>query len=57
MFVDASDEYLKRDFTMFPKAYEKYSNLKVGDIIKVEGKVERRYDTYQIIIEKLEKLN
>ena len=57
MFIDASDEYLKRDFTMFPKTYEKYSNLKVGDIIKVEGKVERRYDTYQIIVEKIEKLN
>ena len=42
MFMDASDEYLRRDFTLFPKAYEKYSNLKIGDIIKVEGKVERR---------------
>ena len=42
MFMDASDEYLRRDFTLFPNAYEKYSNLKIGDIIKVEGKVERR---------------
>lgn len=56
MFFDASDEYTKGDFTMFPKTYSKYPDLKVGDIIKVEGRIERRYNDYQIIVEKLEKL-
>ena len=57
MFFDASDEYMKRDFTMFPKTYKEYSNLKVGDIIKIEGRVERRYSEYQIVVQNLEKLN
>ena len=57
MFFDGSDEYAKMDFTLFPKIYQKYSNIKVGDIIKIEGRVERRYDTFQIIVSKVEKLN
>ena len=57
MFFDGSDEYGKMDFTLFPKLYQQYSFLKSGDIIKVVGNVERRYDNYQVIINKLEKLN
>lgn len=57
MFFDGSDEYAKMDFTLFPKIYQKYSNIQVGDIIKIEGRVERRYDTFQIVVSKVEKLN
>ena len=57
MFLDGSDEYLKREFTIFPKTYLKYKNTKVGDIVKITGKVERRYDIYQIIVDTIEKLN
>ena len=57
MFLDGSDEYLKRDFTLFPKIYQKYKNIRVGDIVKISGKVERRYDAYQIIVDTIEKLN
>ena len=57
MFIDASDEYMKRDFTLFPKIYEKYNNIKVGDILKIVGRIERRYDTYQIIVNEVERLN
>ena len=56
MFFDGSDEYRKGEFTMFPKIYQKYRDLKVGNIIKVEGKVERRYNDFNIIVEKIEKL-
>lgn len=56
MFFDGSDEYRKGEFTMFPKTYQKYRDLKVGNIIKVEGKVERRYNDFNIIVEKIEKL-
>ena len=56
-FIEASDEYLKRDFTLFPKVFKLYNDLKVGNIIKVKGRVEKRYDNYQIIVEELEKLN
>ncbi len=56
MFFDGSDEYNKIDFTLFPKIYQKYPFIKVGDILKLEGRVERRYDTFQIIVSKVEKI-
>ena len=56
-FVVASDEYMQIDLTLFPKIYEKYTNVMVGDIIKLTGRVERRYDTYQIVVSEIEKLN
>ncbi len=57
MFFVGSDEEVIGDFTMFPREYEKYFDLKKGDIIKVEGKIEKRNGVYQIIVSKLEKLN
>ena len=54
MFISASDEYDRCDFTVFPKLYEECKNIKVGNIIKVYGHVERRYDLYQIIANKID---
>ena len=47
-FLTCSDEEVSIDVIIFPKTYEKYSNFKKGDIIKVDGRVERR-DNYNII--------
>ena len=57
MFISGSDEIMQRDFTIFPKAYKDCSEIKIGDIIKVSGRVERRYALYQIVVSKIEKLN
>ncbi len=57
MFFDGSDEYGMIDFTLFPKVFMKYSDIKIGDILKITGRVERRYDSFQIVVSKLEKLN
>ena len=57
MFFDGSDEYSKADFTLFPKIYQKYSSIKVGDILKITGRVERRYDSFQIVVSEVEKVN
>ncbi len=57
MFFDGSDEYGKIDFTLFPKTYQKYPWIKVGDILKIEGRIERRYDAFQIIVNQVENLN
>ncbi|MDD6224011.1 MAG: DNA polymerase III subunit alpha [bacterium] len=59
VFLLGSDEYQSVDLTMFPKVYWKYQplGLKKGDIIKVIGRVERRYDAFQIIVDSLTKLN
>lgn len=57
MFIDGSDEVSKLEFILFPKTYEKNANINVGDIIKINGKVARRYDAFQIVVNNIEKLN
>ena len=51
-FIEASDEERTVDIVVFPKVYETIDGLKKGDIIKVEGRVERKKD-YNIIASKI----
>lgn len=57
MFVTGSDDYSKMEYTLFPKVYSDNSNISTGDILLINGKVERRYDTYQIIVNSIKKIN
>ena len=52
-FLTASDEYGQLSLTMFPKVYKTYNNINKKDIIRIYGRVERRFDQYQIIINSL----
>ena len=52
-FVKSSDEYKQIDLTLFPKIYNDNKNLENYDIIKVYGKVEKRFDNYQIVVSKI----
>ena len=52
-FVKASDEYKQIDLTLFPKIYKENKNIEIYDIIKIYGKVEKRFDSYQIIVSKV----
>jgi len=56
-FITGSDELEYIDLVMFPKTFKVYNNIKIGDIIKIKGKVEKRFDKYQIIINELEKID
>ena len=53
-FITASDEIDTMEYVLFPKVYNDYNDLKKNDIIKVNGKVERR-NNYQIIVNSIEK--
>ena len=55
-FILGSDELSNVDIVLFPKTYEKYKDLVVGQIIKLSGKVEKRFDKYQVIANEIEKL-
>ncbi len=59
MFIWGSDEYQAMDFTLFPKVYQRYQNLSLQSnmIVKVSGRVERRYDKFQIVVDDIEWLN
>lgn len=52
-FIKASDEYTAVDITLFPNVYQENKNLEIYDIIKIYGRVEKRFDNYQIIVSKL----
>ena len=52
-FITGSDEYGTISLTMFPKTYQTYKNINKKDIIRIFGRVERRFDQYQIVINSL----
>ena len=47
-FIDASDEVSKIDIVLFPKTYKKYNDIKNGKIYLIKGRVEKRFDKYQL---------
>jgi len=55
-FIKASDEFRQIDLTIFPKIYKENQNLEKYDIINVYGKVEKRFDEYQIVVSKIIKI-
>lgn len=53
-FINAQDEFGQISLTLFPKTYKQYNNdINRKDIIRVFGRVERRYDKYQVIVNSL----
>ena len=55
-FIKANDEYKQIDLTVFPSTYNDNRNIKNHDIISVYGKVEKRFDNYQIVVSKINNL-
>lgn len=53
-FITINDDLGSIDVTVFPKQYKNMPNIKKSNIIKVVGKVEKRYSSYQIIANKIE---
>ena len=56
-FVTGSDETSKIDFTFFSNIYKIYSDVSKGDILKINGRVEKRFDEWQMAVNKVERLN
>ena len=56
IFISGSDELSKIDIVVFPKIYKKIDKLEKDDIIKVKGKIEKRYDEYQLVASSIIKL-
>ena len=56
LFINGSDEVTQADLVLFPTVYQKYSNIEKGMVLKILGKVEKRFDKYQIIVNEIEVL-
>ena len=52
-FITGSDEYGSITITLFPDLYKKFQNLSKRDIIRVFGRVERRFDRYQVVAKEI----
>ena len=57
MFITGSDETSKIDIVIFPKLYKSNHNIQEEDIIYITGKVEKRFDKFQINATTIKKLN
>lgn len=55
-FLSGSDETASFEFTLFPKTFTLYQEISKGDLLKIRGKVEKRLDEYQIIVERIKRL-
>lgn len=55
-FVEGYDDTSLVNVTLFPKVYAKFNSISKGNIIRVIGKVERRYDKIQLIGNNIELL-
>lgn len=55
-FITGSDETASFEFTLFPKTYNMYQTIEKGNLLKVRGRVEKRLNEYQIIVERVKKL-
>ena len=55
-FINCSDETSTEDFIVFPNKFNMLDNISNGDIVLITGKVEKRYDKYQVIVNKIEKV-
>lgn len=55
-FVTGSDELTNIDVVLFPRVYESYINIKVGDILKINGRIEKRFDQYQLVVNNIENI-
>lgn len=56
-FLTASDEYGSISLTLFPNIYKANNHIAKKDIIKISGRVEKRFDQYQIIVNNIKVLN
>ena len=55
-FLRASDEAGELEFVVFPNTIKELENISVSSLVLIRGKVSKRFDTYQITVNKIEKI-
>ena len=56
LFITGSDEYNSIELVVFPKIYEEFYSINKGEVYKFNANVERRKNTYQLIVKSIEKV-
>ena len=55
-FISLQDEFGVMQVTIFPKEYPKIKNINKNDIVFINGKVQKRMNSYQVILQNIKKL-
>ena len=55
-FITGTDETGSKEFILFPKIYNNYQDIEKGKLLKIRGKVEKRLDETQVIVDKIKYL-
>ena len=55
-FIGASDETGTCDFTIFPKNMDLINDLKIGDLVQINGNVSKRFDKVSVIVNNIKKV-
>ena len=55
-FINGSDEIDKIEIIVFPKVYKNIDKINSGNILKIDGKVQKRFEKYQVVANKIERL-
>lgn len=55
-FISLQDEFGVMQVTIFPKEYPKIKNINKNDIVFISGKVQKRMNSYQVILQNIKKL-
>ena len=53
-FISGSDESSNIEIVLFPKVYDLNKNIEIGNVLKIFGKVEKRFDEYQVVASEIE---
>ena len=56
VFISGSDELSNIDLTVFPDTYKEMEHIEKGDILLARARVEKRYDQYQLIVNKIKRI-
>ena len=55
-FVRTSDEFGQIELVIFPDVYKNNNNLKIRDIIIIDGRVEKKMDNYSVVVSRIKRL-
>ena len=56
-FLTISDEESGFQVTLFPRVYKEVNDIKKGSIVRIMGRVEKRFSDYQLVASKVDVLN
>ena len=57
MSISASDSFGNAELVMFPKTYNKFFNIPIPGVYKINGKVEKRFSKLQIVLYDVKRYN